>query len=79
MGKCVEYYDVKKPTSFSGPRNFPKPVKRWLEETQSTYTLHRPIKKTYPRRRTIVSGMRQQMQADLIDFSALKKYSDGFC
>ena len=50
-------------------------VVKW---TQNAFTLHKPVKKTYPRRKTIVSGLGLQMQAGLIDFSALKKFNDGF-
>ena len=37
----------------------------WLR-SQDAYTLHKPARLKYDRRRTIVSGMREQVQADLI-------------
>ena len=73
MAEFVDYYDVKKPGSFSGTH----PSRKWLK-TQDTYTLHKPVRRTYPRRKTIVSGMKQQMQSDLIDFTVLKEYNDNY-
>ena len=78
MEEFVKYYDAKKPKSFSGAHSFEKPVQDWLK-TQDTFTLHKPVRKTYPRRKTIVSGMSQQMQSDLIDFAALKEFNDNYC
>ena len=36
---------------------------------QETYTLHRPARKNYPRRRVMVSGALHQFQCDLVDMS----------
>lgn len=81
MGKLVDYYNVKKPGSFTGIHSFQKttkkPVKTWLQ-SQDVYTLHKPVRKRFKRRKTIVPGLKFQMQADLIDFSALKKYNNNF-
>ena len=52
-------------------------VKDWLS-FQDTYTLHKPVRKTFPRRQVIVSGRLQQFQADLIDLRTLKKANDGY-
>ena len=82
MGKFLSYYDEKKPGAFSGTTAFqrttqnPK-VKNWLL-TQDTYTLHKPIRRRFPRRKMVVVGPKQQFQADLIDFSYLQKYNNGF-
>ena len=81
MEKYLRYYELKQPGSFSGAHSFEKtvgnPAKSWLE-SQDTYTLHKPVKKKFLRRPTIVPGANFQMQADLIDFSSLKKYNDNF-
>ena len=69
-----------KPGSFSGIHSFAKvskKPKKWLK-TQDTYTLHFPVRKRFQRRKTIVPGAKFQMQADLIDFSALKHFNDGY-
>ena len=42
------------------------------------YTLDKPVRKKFKRRKTIVPGARFQMQADLVDFSLLKSYNDNY-
>ena len=37
-----------------------------------------PVRRRFPRRKIIVAGPKQQFQADLINFSRLHKYNDGF-
>ena len=82
MDKFLSYYDEKKNGAFSGATAFrrtaqnPK-VKNWLS-TQDTYTLHKPVRRHFPRRKIVVAGPKQQFQADLIDFSYLQKYNGGF-
>jgi hypothetical protein len=41
-------------------------IKTFLEK-QPTYTLHKPIIKRFPFRKTMVSSIDQQWQADLVD------------
>ena len=80
IGNFVDYYDVSKPVSFSGIHSFAKVSKKpekWLK-TRDTYTLHFPVRKRFQQRKTIVPGGKFQMQADLIDFSALKQFNDGY-
>ena len=77
------YFDPKRVGSYGGvdalrrvtrmPR---KRVAEWLSE-QDAYTLHKPARRHFKRRRVIVSGLRQQWQADLVDLSNLKKDNDG--
>ena len=74
MGERLDYYDPNKSGSFSGARRFPK---QWLQ-SQDTYTLHKPVRKKFKRKKTIVPGARFQMQADLVDFSLLKSYNDNY-
>ena len=80
MAKYLSYYQAEQPGSFSGAHSFRKalghPVQKWLE-AQETYTLHKPVKRKFLRRATITPGAHFQMQADLIDFSALKKFNDN--
>lgn len=45
----------------------------WLQ-SQDTYTLHKPVTKRFRRRKTIVGGINDQFQADLID---MQKYKDS--
>ena len=77
MGERLDYYVPKKEASFSGAHRFPKPTQEWLQ-SQDTYTLHKPVRKNFKRRKTIVPGANFQMQADLIDFSLLKSYNDRY-
>ena len=76
----MRYYDPQKVGAFSGARSFQKVAKsplKWLK-SQDVYTLHKPVRRRFPRRKTIVLGANFQMQADLIDFSSLKQYNDNF-
>ena len=77
------YYDVKGVGSYGGIRPLakktklkPEKVKEWLT-TQDSYTLHKPVKYKFPRRRVVVGGMGHQMQADLVDVSRISKYNKG--
>ena len=53
-----------------------KIVAEWLSE-QDAYTLHKPARRHFRRRRVIVGGLRQQWQADLVDLSNLKNENDS--
>ena len=60
--------------------NHPKKVKLqdvrdWLRK-QQTYTLHKPVSKTFLRHKTVVAGIDTQWQADLADMSKLSKFND---
>ena len=50
-------------------------VRNWLQG-ETTYTLHKPIRKRFKRRKTIVAGIDQQWQADLADMQHLAKQND---
>lgn len=49
----------------------------WLM-SQDPYTLHKPVRTKFLRRKTIVSGRKQQLQMDLIDVRLLKEENDGY-
>lgn len=51
-------------------------VQRFLGN-QETYTLHRPVKRNFIRRRVIVSGPLEQFQSDLVDMSMFEKDNQG--
>ena len=78
-----KYVIAKEPGSFGGietlqrysakPRN---EVSRWLMG-QDAYTLHKPVRKRFPRRRTYSKGIGDLFQADLVDMSALARQNDG--
>lgn len=78
------YFDPEHPGSFGGVRRLakaigerPGKVAKFLE-TSDTYTLHRDVKRPRQYRKTIVSGPRDIMQADLKDVQSLKKYNNGY-
>ena len=77
------YYDVKQPGSLGGVAALARAtkqkkdvVRKWLS-FEDTYTLHKPARRKFLRRRTIVGGIDHQWQADLIDMQKLKKNNDG--
>lgn len=51
-------------------------VKRFLSG-QSSYTLHRQVRKRFTRNRTFVSGIDDQWQADLVDMHSLAAQNQG--
>lgn len=77
------YYDPKQSGSFGGVDALARAVHKRLEggqslkyvrkraedwlKTQDTYTLHKPIRKRFPRNRTVVYGIDDQWQADLVE------------
>jgi hypothetical protein len=76
------YYETGKPGFFrwrssSGGGMPVKKVKGWLE-TQDTYTLHKPIVKNFPRRKTFAKEINDLFQADLADMRNLASYNDGY-
>ena len=52
-----------------------KNVQDWLRG-ESTYTLHKPIRRRFKRRKTIVGGIDYQWQADLADMQHLAKQNN---
>ena len=81
------YYDPKSPVAYSGINQLHRgakyvlknvkyqDVKKWLEG-ETTFTLHKPIRKHFKRRQTIVGGIDQQWQADLADMQHLAKQNN---
>ena len=78
------YYDPKHPASFGSVQDLAKAtgtsVKEtisWLQ-TQDTYTLHKPIRKRFPRNRILVSGIDDQWEADLIDVQTIQSKNNSY-
>ena len=81
MDKKLEeiYYDPTKVGSFGGVSALSKDFKNakdWLT-SQETYTLHKPVRRKYKRRRMICPGVDHLWQIDLVDVSSLSEYNDG--
>ena len=54
-----------------------KEVEKWLEGEEA-YTLHKPVRRKFPRNRVYVMYKDQQFEADLVNISHLSKYNDGY-
>lgn len=84
MSKYAEvYYDPEEPGSFGGVEALRrraggtrKDAEKWLKK-QDTYTLHRPVKKRFPRNKILVAGLDDQWSADLIDVHGLAKFNNN--
>ena len=58
------------------PRKQHGPFREWLSGVDA-YTLHKPVVRKFTRRPTIVSGLGEQVQADLMDVSARSADNGG--
>lgn len=82
--KCRKtYYTPKEPGSYSGIHTLqrvtgykPDKIKTWIS-TQDTYTLHKPVRRKFQRRKVIVPGVNYQWAADLVDMASLKDENDN--
>jgi len=45
---------------------------------QDAYTLHKPIRKRFRRRKVFRKGIADLVQADLVDLSSIARYNDGY-
>jgi len=82
------YYNTESPTAYTGVNKLFKAakakdqsitlrdVKDWLKK-QYTYTLHKPIRKRYPRRQYFVDGVDKLWQIDLADVSRISDANNG--
>lgn len=52
-------------------------VKKWLSN-QDAYTLHKPVRRKFPRNKYNVYNINDLYQADLNDMRSLSKFNDGF-
>ena len=77
------YYNLSAPASYGGlsklkPKGYTKKeVREWLQ-SQDTYTLHKPTRRRFTRRRVVVYGIDHQWQAYLVDLATLSSYNKGF-
>ena len=79
------YYDPTHANSFGGAYALWKAVgsgtlqeaKHWLQ-TQDTYTLHKPVRKKFPRNVIRVAGIDDQWEADLLDLQSLAKDNNNY-
>jgi hypothetical protein len=77
------YYDLAGPGSLGGIGALSKyskvkdlrKVAGWLTR-QDAYTLHKPIRRKFPRRKTFVPGINHLYQIDLVDVSSIARFND---
>ncbi|MEW8544955.1 MAG: DDE-type integrase/transposase/recombinase [Candidatus Thiodiazotropha sp.] len=83
------YTDPSHPASFSGPAKLKQIVDRegkykisqkdissFLQK-QDSYTVNRPVRRTFRRGHIVTRGIRDQFDLDLIDMGRLSKYNDN--
>jgi hypothetical protein len=80
------YYDPAHYAGYSAVDNLARAAKpnfsrnevaRWLE-SQDAYTLHRPLRRKFPRLHYNVTNIDDVWEADLIELRNLKSYNDGY-
>lgn len=78
------YFDPRHPGSFSSISNLQRytgkdrsSVRNFLS-SRDAYTLHRPVRIRFARRRTYAKGINDLFQADLVDLSNLSTHNDGY-
>lgn len=83
------YYDPKHSAAFGTCRQLFKAAKKvvknltleqtetWLQ-AQPTYTLHRPVRRTFLRRKTLTRGLDYIWQADLVSLLPIRRENSGY-
>ena len=79
------YYDPARPSAFSTLEKLRAAVKHqpagdiraWLE-MQDAYTLHRQVRKRFPRNPYSVNNVMDVWECDLVDVQAPRKFNDNF-
>jgi len=85
------FYDVSKPSAFSTLAKLQAAIERqaegksvplaktraWLE-SQDAYTLHKPVRKHFPRNPYVVSNVMDVWEADLLDVQNISKFNDNY-
>ena len=77
------YFNAQHPASFGGVQKLadatqvePQNVQKWLSQ-QWTYTLHKPIRKNFQRRKYVARGINEQWQADLVEMQHHSRENHG--
>ena len=89
MGICVTslgkiYYDRKYTAGFSSAaklvsaaKSNTRNVEEWLS-SHDTYTLHKPVRETFPRNSYTVTNIDDIWEMDLADLSPLSRYNNKY-
>ncbi|XP_069108980.1 uncharacterized protein [Argopecten irradians] len=83
------YFNLKQPGSFRSPKQLYRivrekgqydigltKIRNWLQ-TQDPYSLNRPVRRRFRRRKVLTGGLNQQFEADLMDVQNLAKYNEN--
>jgi len=83
------YYDPSKLSAFSTLKNLQEAARQsklgkkpgellsWLQ-TQDTYTLHKPLRRKFPRNPYTVNNLFEVWECDLIEVQAFGKFNDNY-
>lgn len=78
------YYDPKQSAGVGSvtklvkiSKNKRRDVEEWLSG-QNTYTLHKPVRKSFPRNLYTITNIDDILEMDLADLSSLSKYHDKY-
>ena len=78
------YFSPREAGSFGGVRALSRhtgksqsTVTKFLQG-QDAYTLHKPVRRRFPRRLTYAKGINDLFQADLVDVSNISHHNDGY-
>jgi len=80
----VVYHDIRSPGSFGSIDKLRRYVRKRRKDvvdylkSQAAYTLHKPIRRRFIRRRTYSKGIGDLYQIDLAELSNLSSYNDGY-
>ena len=83
------YYNLDNPESYlsvrkvflAGKKRFPKLKKKDVElwfQKQPTATMHKRVRFKFPRNKTVVMSLGDQIQVDLCDMINIAKYNDDY-
>lgn len=83
------YYGTDNPSCYGGVNNLYRAAKKQIPgikindvknflSKQETYTLHKPVRRRFPRNKIVTAGLDVDWQADLADLKSLKKYNGGY-
>ena len=84
------YYTPGKPGAFAGPEKLYQAVKqegkykigrqriRQFLNNEDSYSLYKPIRKTFPRSKVIVNTIDSMWDGDLADVSNIASHNDGY-
>lgn len=77
------YFNARHPASFGGIEKLaeetkihPSNAQKWLSQ-QWTYTLHKPMRRNFQRRKYITRGIHEQWQADLAEMQNYSRENEG--